>query len=406
MSEMARTVPAPGWFVDKIMMGYQPRAYVRSFFTPLNAIVALIIASGVPLIVYRFAFGLGAVTNLSQTSPWGLWIAFDVLSGVALAAGGYSMALAVYVFRLEKFHPLVRPAVLTGFLGYAFVVIGLLADLGLPWHLPVPIVYSYGTLSVMFEVAWCVCLYLIVLAFEFTPPVFEWLDWPRARALALKLTIPLTILGFMLSTMHQSSLGALFLIAKDKIHPLWYSPYIPLYFFVSSIIAGVSMVIVESGLSHIAFRDRLDPEKHVDLDGITLSLARAAAIVLFSYFFLKFEGFLDGGRWDLLNTGYGYWFLFEMFGFVLAPAVLFAVGARRASARLVRGVAAWTVLGVIVNRLNVSLVALNWSRPTPYYPSWMEIAVSITIVTIGIQVFRWIVNRMPVLRDAAAHSGH
>jgi Ni/Fe-hydrogenase subunit HybB-like protein len=210
----------------------------------------------------------------------------------------------------------------------------------------------------------------------------------------------------MLSTLHQSSLGALFLLAKDKIHPLWYSPYIPVFFFVSSIVAGLSMVIVESGLSHRAFRDQLDPERHVDLDGITLGLARGAAVVLFAYFFLRLQGFLDGARWDLLPTAYGAWFLFEMFGFVLAPALLFAWAARAHRATIVRVVAGWTVLGIIVNRVNVSVVAMNWSRPVAYVPSWMEVVTSITIITIGVLVFRWIVNRMPVLREDARYGGH
>ncbi len=397
MSDVAHTIRADGWIEEKLLAGYSFRDYFRSLFTPLNGLVAAILVTGIPIIVYRFVFGLGAATNLTQASPWGLWISFDVLSGVALAAGGFTIGCAVYIFGLEKYHPLVRPAILTGFLGYLFVVIGLLADLGLPWHLPVPVVYSYGTLSVMFEVAWCVCMYLTVLFLEFTPPVFEWLDWPRARAIALKATLPLTILGLILSTMHQSSLGALFLIAKDKIHPLWYSPYIPLFFFVSAIAAGMSMVIVESALSHRAFHDRLNPDRPVDLEGITLGLARGAAIVLFSLFFLKLQGFLDGERWDLLNTSYGYWWLFEMFGFILAPSLLFAWAARHRNVALVRGVAAWTVLGIIVSRLNLGIVAMNWSRPVPYVPSWMEVAVSITIVTIGVQMFRWIVNRMPVL---------
>jgi Ni/Fe-hydrogenase subunit HybB-like protein len=400
------SMTAQAWITDKILMGYSVRDYVRSLLTPGNAAVAAILAVGIPVLVYRFAFGLGAATHLSQTSPWGIWIAFDVLSGVALAAGGYTIATAVYIFRLEKYHPVVRPAVLTGFLGYMFVVIGLLADLGIPWHLPVPVFMSFGTQSVMFEVAWCVCLYLTVLAFEFLPPVFEWLGWSKARAYVVALTIPLTVLGVMLSTLHQSSLGALFLIAKDKIHPLWYSSYIPLFFFVSSIIAGMTMVIVESGLSHRAFRNQLDPDTHVDLDGITLGLGRGAAVVLFSYFFLKLQGFLDGGRWDLLPTAYGAWFLFEMFGFVLAPALLFAWATRRRRATLVRGIAAWTVLGVIVNRLNVSVIAVNWSRPVAYFPSWMEMVVTITIVTIGVMTFRWIVNRMPVLREHPAYRGH
>jgi Ni/Fe-hydrogenase subunit HybB-like protein len=251
----------------------------------------------------------------------------------------------------------------------------------------------------MFEVAWCVCLYTLVLAFEFTPPAFEWLNWPRARQFALSATVPLTIVGLMLSTMHQSSLGALFLIAKDKMHPLWYSPYIPLFFFVSSIAAGMCMVIVESSLSHRAFRDQLEPGGHVDLEGITLGLGRGAAIVLFSLFFLRLQGFLSSGHWDLLNTSYGNWFMFEVIGFVLAPALLLAWAARRHNVTAVRWLAAWTVLGVIVNRLNVSIVAINWSRPIPYVPSWTEVLVSITLVVIGVQTFRWIVNRMPVLRE-------
>jgi Ni/Fe-hydrogenase subunit HybB-like protein len=407
MREMARELtPAQAWITEKVLMGYTARTYVRSLLTPGNAIAAAILAVGIPVIIYRFIYGLGAATNLSQTSPWGLWIGLDVLSGVALAAGGYTMATSVYVFGLEKYHPVVRPAVLTGFLGYLFVVIGLLVDLGSPWRLPVPVFYSFGTLSVMFEVAWCVCLYLMVLGFEFLPPVFEWLGWSKARAFAVRLTLAATILGVMLSTLHQSSLGALFLLAQDKIHPLWYSPYIPLFFFVSSIVAGLSMVIVESGLSHRAFRDQLNPARHVDLDGITLGLARGAAIVLFSYFFLRLQGFLDGGRWDLLPTGYGAWFLFEMFGFILAPAVLFAFAARANRPTVVRVIAGWTVIGIIVSRLNVSLVAMNWSRPVPYIPNWMEIVTSITIITIGVLTFRWIVNRMPVLRDDPRYAGH
>src|SRR5581483_12330772 len=155
----------------------------------------------------------------------------------------------------------------------------------------------------------------------------------------------------------------------------------------------------ESALSHRIFHDRLDPSAHVDLDGITVGLARGASIVLFAYFFLKVQGFIASERWDLVNTPYGYWWLFEMLGFILAPSLLYAYGARHKHVGLLRAVAAWTVIGVVVNRLNVSLVAVNWSRPTAYIPTVYEVLVSVTIVTIGIQVFRLIVNRMPVLRD-------
>lgn len=401
MSDATATLPARGWVTDKLLLGMSFGAYARSLATPLNLVAGLILAVGIPLIVYRFAVGLGATTNLSQTTPWGIWIGFDMLGGVALAAGGYTIATSVYIFGLKEYHPIVRPAVLTGFLGYVFAVLGLCADLGRPWNLPVPIFFSYGGPSVMFEIAWCVCLYASVLGMEFLPPVFEWLGWKKARTLAVKATIGLTIAGVMLSTLHQSSLGALFLMAPTKLHPLWYSPFIPAYFFISSIAAGLSMVIVESALSHRAFQSRAD--HHVDLDKLAIGLARGASVVLFSYFFVKLQGVADSMRWDLLFTGYGAWFAVEMLGFVLLPCLLFAIGARRGSSRMIRWTAAWTVLGIVVNRLNVSVIAFNWEAAERYVPSWMEVWVSITLVTLGVQVFRWIVNRMPVLREDPAY---
>ena len=214
----------PGFVREKILLGLTPREYLRSLLTPGNAIFALILIVGVPAIVYRFAFGLGAATNLTQTSPWGIWIGVDMLSGIALAAGGFTIATAVYVLGLEKYHPIVRPAILTGFLGYLFAVIGLLCDLGSPWRITVPIFSSWGTRSVMFEVAWCVFLYSTVLFLEFTPSLFEWLNWPRARRFMLRITIALTVFGVVLSTLHLSSLGALFLLAKGKLLPLWATP--------------------------------------------------------------------------------------------------------------------------------------------------------------------------------------
>ena len=394
-----RGFDARAWMTEKIFLGMPLGAYLRSLLTPVDAIYALILAVGVPAIIYRFVFGIGAATNLTQTNPWGLWIGLDVMSGVALAAGGFTLATAVYVLGLKEYHPIVRPAVLTGFLGYLFVVIGLCADLGRPWKLPVPMVYSFGTGSVMFEVGWCVCLYLIVLALEFSPAAFEWLGLKRAREWAVRMTLALTILGLCLSTLHQSSLGALFLMMPHRVHPLWYSGYVPIFFFVSAIAAGMSMVIVESGLSHRVFKGRLDPRNHVNLDRLSLGLARGAAIVLFAYFFLRLQGLVDSGRYDLLNTPYGYWYLFEVLGFILAPSLLFAVAVRRQSATMARWVAGWAVLGIVVNRLNLSVIAFNYNAPERYHPAFMELLISVTIITIGILTFRWIVNRMPVLSE-------
>jgi len=401
-----QATPSYSWIREKLLLGLSPREYVWKIINPFDTIAGLIVVIGVAVIAYRFVFGLGAATNLSQSNPWGIWIGFDVLSGVALAAGGYTIASAVYIFGLRQYSPVLRPAVLTGFLGYFFVVMGLLVDLGRPWRIPYPVFYSYGVTSVMFEVAWCVFLYLTVLFLEFCPAMLEWLGWKSVRRWAGKLTIALVAFGVVLSTLHQSALGSLFLIAPTKIHPLWYSPFIPLYFFVSSIIAGLSMVIVESSLSHKIFRDQFDPRRHVDIEDITLGLGKAASVVLFTYFFLKALGLAEGSHWDLLNTPYGHWFLVEMLGFVALPCFLFAQGVRQRNVKLVRVTAVIAVVGIVVNRLNVSVVALNWNVSDGYFPSWMEIAVSVSLITLGVLTFRWIVNRMPVLREHPEYRGN
>lgn len=393
------------WIVDNIFLGQTAGEYMRSLLTPFNLVAGLILAVGLPVIVFRFAYGLGAATNLSQTNPWGLWIALDVLCGVALAAGGYTMAAAVYVFGLKQYYPVLRPAILTGFLGYVFVCVGLMVDLGRPYRLPYPIFFSHGLSSVMFEVAWCVFLYVMVLGLEFLPAALEWLGLRNARARAVRMTMALVVLGVVLSTLHQSSLGALFLMAPTKIHPLWYTPFLPIFFFVSSIVAGLAMVIFESSVSHRIFRNQVEPGAHVDLDRITLGLAKAASVVLFAYFFLRLQGLADGGHWALLATPLGYWFLFELAGFILLPCLLFAYGVRNANVKLVRMTGAWTVLGIVVNRFNVSFIAFNWNASERYFPHWMEIVTSLTIITIGILLFRWIVNRMPVLHEHPAYEG-
>jgi Ni/Fe-hydrogenase subunit HybB-like protein len=223
----------------------------------------------------------------------------------------------------------------------------------------------------------------------------------------VRMTLGLTIFGVCLSTLHQSSLGALFLMMPHRVHPLWYSGYVPIFFFVSAVAAGLSMVIVESGLAHRAFPSQIDEAHHAKADEMTLGLAKGAAVVLFAYFFLKLQGLVDSGRFDLLGTGYGYWFIFEMLGFVAAPALLYALAVRRRNPTLARWVAGWTVLGIVVNRLNLSVITFNWNASERYVPSALEILISVTIVTIGVTTYRWIVNRMPVLHDDPAFpQGH
>ncbi len=372
----------------------------RPYVTPFNVIAGIILAVGAAILAYRFVFGLEAATNLTHDYPWGLWIGFDVMSGVALAAGGFTLSTAVYVFGMKEYQPVVRPAILTAFLGYALVVVGLLADLGRPWRLPFPFIVRAGPTSALFEVALCVALYLNTLFVESTPAFLEWLGWKRWRRLVGRMTIALTIFGLILSTMHQSSLGALFEVVPTKLHPLWYSSHIPVHFFVSAVAAGISMVVVEGMLSHRAFSAQVEIT-HEEHDDLTVGLAKAGAVVLAVYLAIKVVGIAADDEWRLLGTGWGAWFLAELLGFVLLPCLLYAAAYRERRPRLVRVAAVLTVVGIVLNRFNVSFIAFNWALPAEsrYVPSWMEVWVTVTLITAGVVAFRWIANRMPVMHE-------
>lgn len=373
----------------------------KNVFTPFNLITGVIVIAGIIVTVIRFSKGLASVTNLSDYNPWGIWIGFDLMVGVALAAGGYVTSSAVYLFGMKKYHSAVRPAILTGFLGYFFVVIALHYDLGRPWRLPYPFIVGWGTTSLLFEVGLCVALYLTVLFLEFSPAALEWLGYKRTRDLVHRLTIVLTIFGVVLSTLHQSSLGALFLAAPSKLHPLWYSPYLPTYFFVSSVIAGLSMVIFEGALSHKAFHNKMGKAYLEEHDSLTFGFARAASLVLAGYFTIKMVGLAAGNNWHLLTTGYGLWYLFEIIGFVLVPCFLYAVGVRDKNLPIIKWTSALAVLGIVLNRLNVSIIAFNWHLPKAerYVPSFMEIIITVFMVTLIVICFRFIVTRMPIFSE-------
>ena len=370
-------------------------------FTPFNVIAGIIILVGLVLTVLRFTKGIGAVTNLDDNNPWGLWIGFDLLCGVALAAGGYVTSATCYIFGLKRYHSAVRPAILTAFLGYALVVFALNYDVGRPWRLPYPIFLSPGTTSLLYEVGLCVFLYLTVLFIEYSPAALEWLGLSKIRNIIVRLTLVLTIFGVVLSTLHQSSLGALFMIAPSKLHPLWYSGYLPVYFFVSSIFAGMSMVIFEGSLAHRYLHHKMDETHLKESEGVALGFAKAAAFVMMGYVGIKVIGLAIDNNWHYLATGWGAWFLVELIGFVALPAFAYALAARERNLRLARWAAAWSVLGLVLNRLNISLVAFNWHLPSAqrYFPSWMEIAISVFIVTVGIVVYRFITTHMPILYE-------
>ncbi len=380
----------------------------KKIFTPFNIICGIIIVVGLILTILRFTKGLGAVTNLDHNNPWGIWIGFDLLCGVALAAGGFVTSAACYIFGLKRFHSAVRPAILTAFLGYAMVVLALNYDVGRPWRLPYPIFYSQGTTSLLFEVGLCVFLYISVLFVEYSPAALEWLGFKKIRNLIVRMTLVLTIFGVILSTLHQSSLGALFMIAPSKLHPLWYSEYLPIYFFISSIFAGLSMVIFEGSLAHRFLHHKMDETHLAESTGVALGFAKAASFLMMGYAGIKLIGIAIDNHWHYLATSWGQWYLLEIIGFVMLPAYLYALAAREKNLILARWASVVAVLGIVLNRLNISVIAFNWNLPSAqrYFPSWMEIATSIFIITIGVVAYRFIATYMPILYKHPDYQEH
>ena len=376
-------------------------------FTPFNIISVPVIILGLVLIVIRFWKGLGSITNLDQEFPWGIWIGFDVVTGVAFAGGAYVLTFMVYILKLEKYHSIVRITVLNGFLAYMFYAGALLLDLGRPWNVINPIIgNSFGVSSVLFLVAWHFLLYMIAELVEFSPAIAEWLGLDRLRKILKGMTIGAVIFGITLSTLHQSGLGALFLMASDKIHPLWYSEFIPVLFFISSIFAGLSMVIFEGSISSKVFSGKISHDDHKKHDGIILGLAKVCAVAMFVYLFSKLIVLIHGQHFDLMMTKWGLWYLVEVIGFVLVPCILFVFSVRNSNVFFAKIASLLTLIGIILNRLNISVIAFKWDVANHYVPTWMEIEVTLCIIFIEIWVIRWVVNRMPVLNQHPKYSDH
>lgn len=374
-------------------------------FTPFNIISVPVIVLGLVYITVRLLFGIGSMTNMSQEFPWGIWIGFDVVTGVAFAGGAYVITAMVYVFRMDKYHSIVRATVLNGLLAYCFYAGALLLDLGRYWNIINPIIgHKFGYNSVLFLVSWHFMLYMMTEALEFSPAVAQWLGYERIKKVLKGLTVGAVIFGICLSLLHQSGLGALFLLAKGKIHPLWYNEFIPLLFVVSSVFAGLSMVIVEGTISHGIFK-HLIPRGHGKQHGDMLfGLARIAVGAQFVYLGMQGAVLLHGGNLHLLTTAWGAWYLVEILGLVLVPMLMFSWGIQHRSLAAIRAAAVATMLGVIVNRLNISVIAYKWYAPVHYFPSLGEIVVTLTVIFTELWIFRWIILRMPVLDDGEHHA--
>lgn len=364
----------------------------RSLFW--KGVLAILFIAGVYAALVRFGKGLEASTHLSDDFPWGIWIGFDVLVGVGLAAGGFVIAATVHIFNLKRYEPISRSTVLTAFLGYVMVSLALLFDVGRPYRIWHPLVL-WNPHSVMFEVAWCVILYTGVLALELSPVVFERFRMAFALKIVRFLYIPLVIAGVLLSTLHQSSLGTLYVIVPDKLHGLWYSPLLPVFFFVSAIGGGLAMVIFESFISSWALGKRLERD-------VLTGLSRVIVVVLAVYLVLKGLDLYRRGALGLALEFDRMRVLFwaEIGMGVLLPMILLFVEAVRRSPTGLFLSAVLVIVGFVLNRLNVSITGMVNSEL--YFPKWTEIAVTMSVVALGFVIFGLAVKHFPIFPSSAS----
>lgn len=364
-----------------------------------TVVLFAIAAAALVFAVQRWTSGLGAVSNLSDRYPWGVWKAFNVLGGVAMGAAGFTIMGTVYVFHARRFAPIVKPAVLMAFLAYSTAAASLVVDIGKSWAIWHPIV-MWNPESILFDVAWCLMLYTTVLLLEGSGMLFEKLGWHKLVKVQHAVTVPVVIVGILLSTMHQSSLGALFLIVPGKLHPLWYTTWLPVLFFVSAIAVGFAMVIV---LARLAGR-----ESPAIATPILSDVARVLVGVLGVYTVIR--------TYDLVSRGVfamawqpTYEALMVQVEFVLGvvvPMVMLAFPAVRASAKWMYVAAVLVVMGFIANRLNVSITGFEWKQGGHYVPALSEMAISLAFVAAAVVAFRWGARFLGVFSPKASWTAH
>jgi Ni/Fe-hydrogenase subunit HybB-like protein len=359
--------------------------------TPWRTILYVILILGIISAAARLFLGLGATTNLSDAYPWGLWISFDILSGVALAAGGFTMAAAIYIFNLKKFEPLLRPAKLSAFLGYLMFIVGLFFDLGQPWRIWHPMV-MWNPHSVLFEVSWCVMLYTTVLGIDiFIMALERWKkqEWVRFFR---NIYLVLVVAGIMLSTLHQSSLGALYLLLPEKMSNLWATRALGPLFFTSAVIGGMSVVILESLISAWAYKRQAEIK-------LLASFSKGLGLALLVYFAMKVTDLYARGATVWSDDAAHFFFYLELFGTVALPAILLTFSEVRNSAKGLYWAAGLSAFGVILNRFNVSLTSYGGYRQFSYFPSAIEIIITLALLAAGILIFDWGTRYLPIYKS-------
>jgi Ni/Fe-hydrogenase subunit HybB-like protein len=362
-------------------------------FTFWKLVFLFLMAAGLYATFLRFTRGLGASTNLNDQFPWGIWISFDVLCGVMLAAGGFTLTATVHILNIKRMHSIIRPTILTAFLGYVLVCIALMYDLGKPYNIWHPLIMR-NPHSVMFEVAYCVMLYTTVLALEFSPIVLERFNLQKPLRIIKKILIPLVIFGVILSTLHQSSLGTLYLIMPEKLHPFWYSPLLPLFFFLSAIAVGLAMTIFESSMSAKHFGLQLELP-------VLQELGRVLLVVLAIYGILRVEDLANRGvlRMVFQRSYETYLFWLETVLALIVPLILLCQKRVRTSSQGLYFSAVLVVLGFITNRMNVSITGFEGSTGVRYFPKWSELAVTGMIIAAGFALFGLAVKYLPIFPE-------
>jgi Ni/Fe-hydrogenase subunit HybB-like protein len=360
-----------------------------------RTVVAVIFVAGAYAAYARFALGFEKSTNLTDTQPWGLWVGLGTLCGVGISAGGFALAAAVYLLGFERYRPVIRAAVLLSFLGYLSVIAGMMYELGLPWRIWHPI-FMWNRHSVLFEVSWCVMLYTTVLSLEFSPSLVEKIPWVRLRDFYLKwhhhILIALVLIGAILSSLHQSFLGGLYLLAKGKVDPLWYSPYLPTLFYLSAVPAGLSATIMALYLCNRSLNARVDPR-------LLSEMSQIIAPMLYVYALLRgIDVATHGGAaylWRWREETLLFWFEIAMF--VIAPVILLSRAKIRNNLNALYLTCALVVMGFIANRLNVSITAFQATSGFYYVPKWTEFALTLATVTAAGVLFHYAVKYLEIL---------
>jgi Ni/Fe-hydrogenase subunit HybB-like protein len=386
---------------------------------PLNkkfvTFMVIFLGLWVAVLLYRFVFGIGVVSGLTDYYPWGVWIAFDVVTGTALACGGYAIALLCYVLNRGQYHPLVRPALLTSALGYSMAALAIIIDVGRwwgIWRIPIggyPNSFNYNWNSALLEVALCVMAYVGVLWIELGPAFLEkWEATSKSSALVGfakaglkfydKALIWIIALGVLLPTMHQSSLGTLMLLAGQKLHGLWYTGWIPLLFLISCVGMGYAVVVWESALSSRLFKRERE-------DSMLISLSGAIVITLVAYLVIRFGDLLISGKVGLMFTSgwlsIVFWAEIALFAI---PVLMLANKKRRSDFPNMLRSSILIMLAGSVYRFNTYITAYRPAPGQTYFPSFLEVFITFGVIALEISMYYWIVKRYPIIGGATAEA--